>query len=92
MGSFKNLQIKVSGRVQGVGFRYFAKCQAEKLAIRGFIQNQTDGSVYLEVEQESVVLDKFLGWCKKGSPWSKISSVDVKTGKLKNFSKFFIEV
>lgn len=88
----KNLQIKVSGRVQGVGFRYFAKCQAEKLNIKGFVQNQTDGSVYLEVEQEAEILNKFLAWCKKGSPWSKISNVDVKNGDVKNFTKFVIEV
>lgn len=92
MASFKNLQIKVHGRVQGVGFRYFAKCQAEKLQIKGFVQNQTDGSVYLEVEQESAVLDKFLSWCKKGSPWSKVKSVDVKVGEVKNYSQFIIEV
>ena len=88
----KNLNIKVSGRVQGVGFRYFAKCQAEKLDIKGFVQNQSDGSVYLEVEQEAVVLDKFLAWCQKGSPWSKIKSVDVKVGEVKNHSHFNIEV
>lgn len=88
----KNLKIKVSGRVQGVGFRYFAKCQAEKLDIKGFVQNQADGSVYLEVEQESAVLDKFLVWCKKGSPWSKIKSVDVKVGEVKNHSQFTIAV
>lgn len=88
----KNLQIKVHGRVQGVGFRYFAKCQAEKLQIKGFVQNQTDGSVYLEVEQESAILEKFLAWCKKGSPWSKVKSVDVKAGEVKNHSQFIIEV
>ncbi len=88
----KNLQIKVSGRVQGVGFRYFAKCQAEKLDIKGFVQNQSDGSVYLEIEQETVVLDKFLAWCQKGSPWSMIKSVDVKVGEVKNHSHFNIEV
>ncbi|KKP92162.1 MAG: acylphosphatase [Parcubacteria group bacterium GW2011_GWA2_36_10] len=88
----KNLQIKVSGRVQGVGFRYFAKCQAEKLNIKGFVQNQTDDSVYLEVEQESAVLDKFIAWCKNGSPWSKVKSIDVKVGEVKNHSQFIIEV
>lgn len=88
----KNLQIKVSGRVQGVGFRYFAKCQAEKLDIKGFVQNQSDGSVYLEIEQEAVVLDKFLAWCKKGSPWSKVSNVDVKVGEVKNHSHFIIAI
>ncbi len=88
----KNLNIKVSGRVQGVGFRYFAKCQAEKLDIKGFVQNQSDGSVYLEVEQEAEILDKFLTWCKKGSPWSKIKSIDVKVGEVKNHSHFIIEI
>ena len=87
----KNLQIKVSGRVQGVGFRYFAKCQADKLSIKGFVKNQTDASVYLEVEQEPEILDKFLHWCKKGSPWSKIKSLEVKSGELKHFSQFVIQ-
>ncbi|MGH9356055.1 MAG: acylphosphatase [Terriglobia bacterium] len=35
----------ISGRVQGVGFRFFAECEANRLGIRGYVRNLSDGSV-----------------------------------------------
>lgn len=40
----------VSGRVQGVGFRYWTVRQADSLGLRGIVRNLTDGSVEVEVE------------------------------------------
>ncbi|MEO0218368.1 MAG: acylphosphatase, partial [candidate division WOR-3 bacterium] len=44
----KSLIIKVYGRVQGVGYRYFAQRHARKLGIKGYAENKPDGSVYIE--------------------------------------------
>jgi acylphosphatase len=46
----------VSGRVQGVGFRYFTKELAEDLGVRGWVRNQPDGTVvfYAEGAEDSV--------------------------------------
>ena len=40
----KHINIKIFGRVQGVGFRYFVKQRANKAGLKGFVQNQQDGA------------------------------------------------
>ncbi len=73
----KHLTVRVSGRVQGVGFRYSAASEAQKLDITGFAENNPDGSVYIEVEGEEAALKKFLAWCRKG-PWlANVERVEV---------------
>ncbi|MFD1429882.1 acylphosphatase [Lacticaseibacillus mingshuiensis] len=49
----------VSGRVQGVGFRWMAKMVADKLQITGKVENRDDGSVYIEAVGEPVNMAKF---------------------------------
>lgn len=87
----KHCKIQVFGRVQGVGFRYHAKQKTKELNLKGFVQNKQDGSVYFEVEGSSDDLQNFVKWCKKGSPWSKIKSVEVTAGEPKYFDDFIIE-
>lgn len=41
---------RVSGRVQGVGFRYFVLQRAQRLGITGWVQNQPDGTVKMELQ------------------------------------------
>lgn len=86
----KHLNIKVSGKVQGVFFRAQAKAKAEQLGILGFAKNEDDGSVYIETEGESNNLDKFLGWCKEGPSSAVVEKVEVNEGRIKNFSDFSI--
>ena len=64
----KHLSIKIWGRVQGVGFRYAAQQEAQKLGVTCFARNEQDGSVFIEVEGDKEKLEKFLAWCGKG-PW-----------------------
>jgi len=61
----KHLNLKVLGRVQGVGFRYSALRAARSYGIKGFVRNEPDGSVYMEVEGEEMNLGLFLDWCSK---------------------------
>jgi len=83
-----HLNIKISGLVQGVFFRANAKEQADDLDIKGFAQNQPDGSVYIEAEGEKDNLEKFLHWCHTGSNMARVEKVEVSDGPLKDFKKF----
>lgn len=86
----KHLNIKVSGRVQGIFFRATAREEAEKLNITGFARNEDDGSVYIEAEGEEENLDKFVEWCYKGPPLARVEKVEITESPLKNFSEFEI--
>ena len=49
-----------TGNVQGVGFRYFAQCAAQKLGLTGWVANNWDGSVTLEAQGERAALDELV--------------------------------
>jgi acylphosphatase len=73
----KTISIQVIGRVQGVYFRAFTQKKAVKLGIYGFVQNLSDGSVYIEAQGESDALDQLIAWCHKGPLMAKVQQVNV---------------
>ena len=85
----KHLDIKIFGQVQGVGLRASAKSLADKLNITGFIRNEPDGTVFIEIEGKKENLEKFLNWCKGGTIFARVDKVESEyTSRLKNFSNF----
>ncbi len=85
--------VRIDGRVQGVGFRYWTIRAAERLGIRGWVRNEADGSVSLECEGSAASVDKFLHLVRQGPPGSWISRFDVRpiavSAARKNFSVRF---
>ena len=67
--------IRIDGKVQGVWFRNSAAQIASELGIKGFIQNNADGSVYLEVEGPKENLTKVIGWCLEGPENAVVSGI-----------------
>ncbi|WP_132534136.1 acylphosphatase [Pedobacter psychrotolerans] len=84
----KHIDIKVSGKVQGVFFRASTKAVADQMGIKGFVKNEKDGSVYIEAEAEQFILDAFIDWCKEGPDKSVVENVEVSDGALKDFRNF----
>ena len=58
--------VRISGRVQGVGFRQSAVNKAERLQISGYVKNMPDGSVYMEIEGTPENAEQMLAWCYQG--------------------------
>jgi len=83
--------IIVSGKVQGVGFRYSALKKANELGLKGFIRNKTDGSVYIEIEGEPEILDHFTEWCRMGPSWAQVNDLYLENIPLSNFVSFEIK-
>jgi len=68
--------IKVIGKVQGVWFRKYTFDKANEMQLKGFVQNETDGSVYIEVEDDDAEkIKRFITWLHTGSPMSKVTKV-----------------
>jgi hypothetical protein len=51
------VRVRVQGRVQGVGFRYFALQHARRLGVRGYVRNCSDGSVEVLAEGDRTALE-----------------------------------
>ncbi|MBR5914380.1 MAG: acylphosphatase [Selenomonadaceae bacterium] len=70
-------EITVSGRVQGVGFRFFTQQTALNLRITGWVKNQSDGSVIMEVQGTPQQLDALITRLKQGNGYSKVEQMKI---------------
>ena len=57
---------RFTGRVQGVGFRYRAKYAANGMCITGWVKNEWDGSVEMEVQGTEEAIDRMLNMINSG--------------------------
>lgn len=69
----------ISGRVQGVGFRYFADEVARREGLSGFVRNRADGRVEVVVEGEQESVARFEMAMRQGPPLSRIDAVDIES-------------
>jgi acylphosphatase len=86
----KHINIKITGKVQGVSFRAVTKMVADQMGVRGMIRNEKDGSVYVEAEGDDVLLEVFLEWCHDGTDRAVVEKVEVTPGEMKNYGNFEI--
>lgn len=88
----KRIEIKISGFVQGVGFRANAAAIAKELGVSGFVKNESDGSVKIVAEGEEENLRKLIDWCWQGPRYAKIDNVEAQWQEFKGeFLSFGIE-
>lgn len=73
----KAVTVKVTGRVQGVSFRWYAVQQAERLGVTGWVRNEPDGSVAAFVEGEDAAVDAMVAWCHEGPAYASVRHVAV---------------
>ncbi len=65
----------VTGRVQGVGFRYTTVDQARRLGVQGWVRNRDDGSVEAEVEGERAAVEALVRFLHRGPPGARVEDV-----------------
>lgn len=86
----KSIYIIIDGRVQGVGFRYFALLKATELNLTGWVKNTRDGKVEIEASGEQQNLNTFIDWMKTGPTRAIIKTFSVSditpTRTFTNFS------
>lgn len=75
----KTIWVKVTGKVQGVGFRWLSYEKFVELDLKGTAENQSDGSIEITATGEVENLKRFLAWCKKGPSGSRVDTMDYKT-------------
>ncbi|MAG15486.1 acylphosphatase [Candidatus Woesearchaeota archaeon] len=80
----KRLHLIISGRVQGVLYRDFARREAEKLDISGYAKNLNDGTVEIVAEGSEENLKKMVNSCKKGPLMAFVKNIDAKEESATN--------
>ncbi len=79
----KRAYISVSGRVQGVGFRYRTQREARKLKLTGFARNVSNGDVEIIAEGEEESLKQLVEFCRKGPFFANVTGVKFEYGEYK---------
>jgi acylphosphatase len=67
----------ISGRVQGVGFRYFTEAAAAREGLQGWVTNLPDGRVEVSAEGEAEAIERFARQISHGPPGARVSDVQV---------------
>ncbi len=84
-------EIRVRGRVQGVGFRFFTVREAQRRGIRGWVRNEWDGSVRIVAEGKKEDLEAFLEAVRRGPPLARVEEMEVRWSRqLEGFPDFGI--
>jgi acylphosphatase len=82
--------VSVSGRVQGVFFRAWAKEQAQQLGLMGWIRNRPDGHVEAHVEGEQAAVEQMVERLRRGPPTAKVE--DLRTWDVDTYDYDLFEV
>lgn len=85
----KKAHIFIEGRVQGVGFRYFTKTNAQKLGLAGWVKNRADGRVEAIFEGPKEDVLKMIEQCQKGPRASKVNNIDLEWEEVDSTTNSF---
>lgn len=78
----KALHARVTGRVQGVGFRYATARAGRELGVIGWVRNDADGSVELWVQGEADAVDQMVRFVRVGPRGATVDSAVVTPGVM----------
>jgi acylphosphatase len=76
-GDRRSVRVSIEGRVQGVGFRYWAECVARKLGLSGWVRNRRDGTVEAFFSGGAHDVGEMLDRCREGPRAALVTSVKV---------------
>ncbi|MFB6290549.1 MAG: acylphosphatase [Candidatus Bipolaricaulia bacterium] len=87
----ERVHLKISGRVQGVGFRNSTRRKAKQLGVTGWVKNLADGSVEAVVEGKKNAVENLISWANRGPRMANVNEVEVERQEPKDeFENFSI--
>ncbi len=75
--AIRTVQVRVEGRVQGVGFRAYVEARALELGLVGWVRNRRDGSVEAVLQGPEDIVEEMLELCRQGPPAAVVTSVEL---------------
>ena len=82
------LHVPVTGLVQGVFFRAWARDEAQALGVSGWIRNCSDGSVEALVEGDSEAIEELIDLLREGPPGAQVEDVEIEETDREGLSSF----
>ncbi|MBI2318330.1 MAG: acylphosphatase [Betaproteobacteria bacterium] len=70
-------RLRITGRVQGIGFRFSMWRKAEELGVTGWVRNCRDGSVEAVVDGSDQALQSIIAWARIGPRSARVDAVEV---------------
>lgn len=71
-----SVHMRITGRVQGVGFRESMRLVAQALDVTGWVRNLADASVEAVVQGDEAAVEWLVGWCHNGPPGASVRFVE----------------
>ncbi|MGC9489754.1 MAG: acylphosphatase [Thermovirgaceae bacterium] len=89
--SVKETYLRISGIVQGVGFRWRTLQKAKELGLKGWIRNRPDGDVDAVLQGDNEKIKAMIEWMERSPPHSLVQNIEVQWGKAeKLYADFMI--
>jgi acylphosphatase len=77
MADSARVRLRIWGVVQGVGYRYFVRKTAERLALAGHVRNRADGSVEVVAEGQRPAVEALMQDLRTGPRYASVDGMDV---------------
>ncbi len=89
-GDRRAVRARISGAVQGVGFREATRRRAQRLGVLGWVRNEPDGSVGVHAEGEAEAVDALLDFLRAGPRGARVARVDTDDVRVEGHEHFAI--
>ncbi|MGC9504265.1 acylphosphatase [Baaleninema sp.] len=82
------VRLLISGTVQGVGFRYSTRQQAEQLGLSGWVRNRSDGRVEAVFEGKVTAVEQAVAWCRQGPLSAEVTDLSISSEDPQGLARF----
>ncbi|MET0483662.1 MAG: acylphosphatase [Aestuariivirgaceae bacterium] len=91
MAGKRTVHLRIEGRVQGVGYRYWAADRARELHLAGWVRNRRDGAVEAVFSGPAAAVERMVALCAEGPPDAAVTAVEIVGEGTAAYGDFTIE-